>query len=113
VSIIRYRLTTDLTPWFTPIEFVLAALLLLLLLSNVFTAPLRADRDGDNVVPVPPPPVVVVVSVDDVSEELSPSSFAQPLKIRPAVSSMMTLKWRNLLFFILILGSGYDLLMKK
>jgi|TARA_B100000470_G_scaffold45420_1_gene33272 hypothetical protein len=112
VSIIRYRLTTDLTPWFTPIEFVLAALLLLLLLSNVFTAPLRADRDGDNVVPVPPPPVVVVVSVDDVSEELSPS-FAQPLKIRPAVSSMMTLKWRNLLFFILILGSGYDLLMKK
>jgi hypothetical protein len=112
VSIIRYRLTTDLTPWFTPIEFVLAALLLLLLLSNVFTAPLRADRDGDNVVPVPPPPVVVVVSVDDASEELSPS-FAQPLKIRPAVSSMMTLKWRNLLFFILILGSGYDLLMKK
>ena len=102
----------DLTPWFTLIELVLAALLLLLLLSNVFTAPLRADRDGDNVVPVPPPPVVVVVSVDDVSEELSPS-FAQPLKIRPAVSSMMTLKWRNLLFFILILGSGYDLLMKK
>jgi hypothetical protein len=101
-----------LTPWFTPIELVLAALLLLLLLSNVFTAPLRADRDGDNVVPVPPPPVVVVVSVDDVSEELS-SFFAQPLKIRPAVSSMMTLKWRNLLFFILILGSGYDLLMKK
>jgi hypothetical protein len=102
-----------LTPWFTPIELVLAALLLLLLLSNVFTAPLRADRDGDNVVPVvPPPPVVDVVSVDDVSGELS-SFFAQPLKIRPAVSSMMTLKWRNLLFFILILGSGYDLLMKK
>jgi hypothetical protein len=102
-----------LTPWFTPIELVLAALLLLLLLSNVFTAPLRADRDGDNVVPVPPPPVVDVVS-DAVDEELSPSSLLeQPLKIRPAVSSMMTLKWRNLLFFILILGSGYDLLMKK
>jgi len=112
VSIIRYRLTTDLTPWFTPIELVLAALLLLLLLSNVFTAPLRADRDGDNVVVVVPssPPVVDVD--DDVSGELS-SFFAQPLKIRPAVSSMMTLKWRNLLFFILILGSGYDLLMKK
>jgi hypothetical protein len=110
VSIIRYRLTTDLTPWFTPIEFVLAALLLLLLLSNVFTAPLRADRDGDNVVVVVPPPPVV--DVDDVSGELS-SFFAQPLKIRPAVSRMMTLKWRNLLFFILILGSGYDLLMKK
>ena len=53
-----------------------------------------------------------VLVVDDASEELSPS-FAQPLKIRPAVSSMMTLKWRNILFFILILGSGYDLLMKK
>jgi hypothetical protein len=104
-----------LTPWFTPIELVLAALLLLLLLSNVFTAPLRAVRDGDNVIVVVPssPPVVDVVS-DAVDEELSPSSLLeQPLKIRPAVSSMMTLKWRNLLFFILILGSGYDLLMKK
>jgi hypothetical protein len=104
-----------LTPWFTPIELVLAALLLLLLLSNVFTAPLRAVRDGDNVIVVVPssPPVVDVVS-DAVDEGLSPSSLLeQPLKIRPAVSSMMTLKWRNLLFFILILGSGYDLLMKK
>ncbi len=103
-----------MTPWFTPIELVLAALLLLLLLSNVFTAPLRADRDGDNVVVVVPPPPVVDVVSDAVDEELSPSSLLeQPLKIRPAVSSMMTLKWRNLLFFILILGSGYDLLMKK